>query len=180
MKQLVMALALISVWTAEAALTLIAPKEGEKVPQLWQNVKDFLDLPREARKENAYKISKKEKNQFKQSRGAKPVEFAWTGDTNAVYTLTVKRLPQSQPEETKSAARQSYVEQKAAARERRRLERAVEQAEAEVTRLEQAIAELEAQLADGAADLNLYTRHADLTRDLKAAMQAWEDAAEQL
>ena len=88
--------------------------------------------------------------------------------------------PQSQPEETKSAARQSYVEQKAAARERRRLERAVEQAEAEVTRLEQAIAELEAQLADGAADLNLYTRHADLTRDLKAAMQAWEDAAEQL
>ena len=93
MKRLVMALAVIFVWTAEAAITLIAPKEGETVPQLWQNVKNFLDLPREARKENAYKISKKEKNQFKQSRGAKPVEFAWTGDTNAVYTLTVKRLP---------------------------------------------------------------------------------------
>ena len=93
MKRLVMALAVISVWTAEAALTLLAPKEGETVPQLWPKVKEFLDMPREARKENAYKISKKEKNQFKQSRGAKPVEFAWTGDTNAVYTLTVKRLP---------------------------------------------------------------------------------------
>ena len=93
MKRSVMALAVISVWTAEAALTLIAPKEGETVPQLWPKVKEFLDLPREARKENAFRISKKEKNQFKQSRGAKPIEFAWTGDTNAVYTLTVKRQP---------------------------------------------------------------------------------------
>ena len=93
MRRLILALAVISVWTAEAALTLLAPKEGESVPQLWPKVKAFLDLPREARKENAYKISRKEKSQFRQSRGAKPVEFAWTGDTNAVYTLTVKRLP---------------------------------------------------------------------------------------
>ena len=93
MRRFVWTLAVISVWTAEAALTLLAPKEGETVPLLWPKVKEFLDMPREARKENAYKISKTEKNQFKQSRGAKPVEFAWTGDTNAVYTLTVKRLP---------------------------------------------------------------------------------------
>ena len=93
MRRFILALAVISVWTAEAALTLLAPKEGETVSQLWPKVKEFLDMPREARKENAYKVSKKEKNQFKQSRGAKPVEFAWTGDTNAVYTLTVKRLP---------------------------------------------------------------------------------------
>ena len=93
MRRFVWTLAVISVWTAEAALTLIEPKEGETVPLLWPKVKEFLDMPREARKENAYKISKTEKNQFKQSRGAKPVEFAWTGDTNAVYTLTVKRLP---------------------------------------------------------------------------------------
>ena len=73
-KMMVAALAFALAAAAEAAITLVSPKEGETVPQLWPKVKEFLDLPREARKENAFRISKKEKNQFKQSRGAKPIE----------------------------------------------------------------------------------------------------------
>lgn len=82
--------------------------------------------------------------------------------------------------DTKAAARQNYAEQKAAARERRRLERAVEQAEGEIARLEQEITELEALLAAGASESSLYTRHAELTNALADAMQTWENAAEAL
>ena len=78
---------------ADAAIALVSPKDGETVSQLWPIVKNFLDLPRDARKENAFRISAEEKDTFKNSRGAKPVEFAWKGDTNGIYTLTVKRLP---------------------------------------------------------------------------------------
>lgn len=92
-KMMVAALAFALAAAAEAAITLVSPKEGETVPQLWPKVKEFLDMPREARRENGLKLSAAAKGEFKKSRGAKPVEFAWTGDTNAVYTLTVRRLP---------------------------------------------------------------------------------------
>ncbi|MBR1838222.1 MAG: ATP-binding cassette domain-containing protein [Bacteroidaceae bacterium] len=80
----------------------------------------------------------------------------------------------------KAAARQSYAEQKAAARERRKLERAVQQAEAEVERLEGEIANLEQRLAAGENDAQLFALHAQLSQALEAAMQQWETAAQQL
>ncbi len=85
------------------------------------------------------------------------------------------------PNETdKATARQNYEQQKAAARELRRLQRAVEQAEAEVSRIETEIAQLEAQLAAGSSDPALYKRHGELSSELEAAMQAWEEAAANL
>ena len=76
-----------------AGIQITAPQEGETVSQLWPEVIKFLEMPREARKVNALNLTKAQKKEFGKVRGAKPVEFAWQGDTNAVYTLTVKRLP---------------------------------------------------------------------------------------
>ena len=80
----------------------------------------------------------------------------------------------------KAAARLTYEQQKAAAREQRKRQRAVEQAEAEVARIEQEIADIETTLASGATDPELYTRHAALTKSLDGAMNAWEEAAARL
>ena len=76
-----------------AGIQITAPKEGETVSQLWPEAIKFLEMPREARKVNAWNLTKEQKKEFGKARNAKPVEFAWQGDTNAVYTLTVKRLP---------------------------------------------------------------------------------------
>ena len=79
--------------SGEAKLTMVAPRDGETVPLLWDKVKAFLDMPREARKMNRLNISKAESRSYREVRGARPVEFAWTGDSNAVYRLSVRRLP---------------------------------------------------------------------------------------
>ena len=76
-----------------AGIQITSPQEGETVSQLWPEVIKFLEMPREARKVNALNLTKEQKREFGKVRGAKPVEFIWQGDTNAVYTLTVKRLP---------------------------------------------------------------------------------------
>ena len=79
--------------TLSANIEITSPKEGETVSQLWPVAIKFLEMPREARKVNAWDLTKAQKKEFGKARTAKPVEFAWQGDTNAVYTLTVKRLP---------------------------------------------------------------------------------------
>ena len=59
------ALAIAPVFAVEAEITLVSPKQGETVSQLWPKVKEFLDMPRAERKVNGQRISKKEKNVFK-------------------------------------------------------------------------------------------------------------------
>ena len=76
-----------------AGIELVAPKDGETVEQLWPDVKTFLDLPREARRQNGLNLTKDEKRKYRGCDDAKPVEFRWTGDTNGVYTLKVSRVP---------------------------------------------------------------------------------------
>ena len=76
-----------------AGIGLVSPKDGETVEQLWPDVKAFLDMPREAREQNQYKISKAEKKSFHVHTGAKPVEFQWTGDAKGVYSFKVVRVP---------------------------------------------------------------------------------------
>ena len=87
------ALAIAPVFAVEAEITLVSPKQGETVSQLWPKVKEFLDMPRAERKVNGQRISKKEKDVFKHSKSAMPVKFKWNGDQNGIYTLTVKRMP---------------------------------------------------------------------------------------
>lgn len=81
----------LSVGLVRADLTLLEPKEGDTVSQLWPEVKAFLDLPRTVRASHAQNLSATEKSAFKAHRGAKPVEFAWTGAADGVYTLKVVR-----------------------------------------------------------------------------------------
>ena len=76
-----------------AGIELVAPKDGETVEQLWPNVKAFLDLPREARRQNGLNLTKDERRKYRGCDDAKPVEFKWTGDANGTYTLTVSRVP---------------------------------------------------------------------------------------
>ena len=93
MRRLLIALVLAPAFTVEAEITLVSPKQGETVSQLWPKVTEFLDMPRADRKENPKRLSDKERKLFKRSKSAKPMDFSWKGDANGIYTLTVKRMP---------------------------------------------------------------------------------------
>ena len=87
--------------------------------------------------------------------------------------------------ETKTAAeatpaeqrKLSYAEQRERQKQLKRLQKKVEEAEAEIARLEGVIAEIEQKLADGATDPDLYTQHANSTKQLENAMSLWELAS---
>ena len=76
-----------------ADIRITSPQEGETVSQLWPEVIEFLEMPREKRKVNGLNLTPEKKRAFGKVRGAKPVVFAWQGDTNATYELVVRRLP---------------------------------------------------------------------------------------
>ncbi len=87
------------------------------------------------------------------------------------------RIPEAK--ET-SAQRLSYEEQKAKARERRRRQKAIDDAEQAVAEIEQAVAMLEARMvtAEGSQDMSLYQKHATLKKQLSEAEEEWERAME--
>lgn len=93
-------------------------------------------------------------------------------------------VPSEERTPTKEAERGklSYEEQKAKARMRKKLQKAVEDAEENVSQLEAAIRILEDQMADPAksADSTLYERHGKLRAQLEKAEAEWEKAAEEL
>ena len=76
----------------------------------------------------------------------------------------------------------SYAAQKAAARQRKKLEKAVAEAEEQVAQLEAALHLVEDQLAtpEGSADSALYDKYARLKQQLEAAEEEWMTASEAL
>ena len=76
----------------------------------------------------------------------------------------------------------SYAAQKAAARQRKKLEKAVTEAEEQVAQLEAALHLVEDQLAtpEGSADSTLYDKYARLKQQLEAAEEEWLAASEAL
>lgn len=76
----------------------------------------------------------------------------------------------------------SWAEQKAQARQRKKLEKAVSDAEQTVSELEQAIAILEAKMAtpEGGSDMSLYEKHGRLKQQLSKAEEEWTEAMEAL
>jgi len=70
----------------------------------------------------------------------------------------------------------SYAEQKALAREQKRKEKALQEAEEKVTQLEAAIRILEDQMStpEGSQDVSLYEKHGRLKAQLKKAEEEWE------
>ena len=85
-------------------------------------------------------------------------------------------------EKTASQNRLTYEQQKERQRKIRKLEKAVEQCEAQIGELEAAVKILEGQMAtpEGAADIALYERHAALKKQLDEAVNAWEAASLEL
>ena len=80
------------------------------------------------------------------------------------------------------SSKATWEEQKAQARQRKKLEKAVADAEATVAELEQAIAILETQMStpDGAGNMELYEKHGRLKQQLEKAETEWEQAMEAL
>lgn len=76
----------------------------------------------------------------------------------------------------------SYAEQKEVAKQRRKLEQAVKEAEKNIEQLEAKIAEVEEQLStpEGAANVDLFTQHGELRKQLAAAEEVWSEAVEAL
>ena len=85
-------------------------------------------------------------------------------------------------EEAPSEGRLSYEERKARARQRRKLEKEVEEREQAVMTLESEKADVEAQLAtpEGASDTSLFARYGEVTTALQKAEDAWAQALEAL
>ena len=79
-----------------------------------------------------------------------------------------------------SAGAVSYEEQKALARQRKKLEKAVSDAEEKVSQLESAVKILEAQLAtpEGATDASLFEKYGKLKEQLSQAEDEWAEAME--
>lgn len=78
-----------------------------------------------------------------------------------------------QPEER----RMSYAEQREKQKQLKRLQKKVEEAEAEIARIEAEIAGIEQKLSEGDTDPELYTLHAQRTKQLENAMSMWELAS---
>ena len=81
-----------------------------------------------------------------------------------------------------SAGSVSWETQKAQARQRKRLEKALADAEQAVSELEQAIAILEAKMntTEGSSDMSLYERHGRLKQQLTQAEDEWTEVMEKM
>ena len=86
---------------------------------------------------------------------------------------------QAAEEKTVSQNRLTYEQQKERQRKIRKLEKAVEQCEAQIGELEAAVKILEDQMVtpEGAADATLYSRHGALKKQLDEVVNEWEAAS---
>ena len=81
-----------------------------------------------------------------------------------------------------SDSRLSYEASKQLAKQRRKIERMVEENEKAVNELEAAIAAMEEVMStpEGSADASNYNRYASLKKQLNEAMDAWETSMTEL
>ena len=82
-------------------------------------------------------------------------------------------------QQEESPRKRSYAEQREHEKMVRKARKRVEDAEAEIARLEQEIKDIEARIAAGEGG-DIYTLHADTTRNLENAMSVWELAGMEL
>ena len=112
-------------------------------------------------------------------------DFLAKKNIESLGELQMKRAPEhtEQPKsDSRSEGRLAYEQQKEMAKKRRKLERAAEDAEKEVTQLEAAVKLLENQMNDPekALDSSLFSKHASLSKQLAKAMEDWENAENEL
>lgn len=111
-------------------------------------------------------------------------DFLRAKQINSLAELNKRPSTQSSPSKEKEdgGAKLSYEEQKAQARQQKKLEKAVADAEEAVAQLEAAIGILESQMAtpEGCQDTTLFTKHAALKQQLAKAEEEWEAAMEKI
>ena len=95
---------------------------------------------------------------------------------NQLNASSAFQSPKVEEKETASSGALSYAEQKALAREQKKREKALQEAEDKVTQLEAAIRILEDQMStpEGSQDVSLFEKHGRLKTQLKAAEEEWE------
>lgn len=113
----------------------------------------------------------------------KTKKIAELTELNTSYSLQQRNSSSNaEATSTQKESALSYEQQKAASRLKKKMEKAVQEAEERVTQLESAVKILEAQLStpEGSADITLYEKHGKLKAQLAAAEEEWEKAMESL
>ena len=97
-------------------------------------------------------------------------------------TPPAPKSPKSEAPPQQSGNKMSYEERKEHAKRVRRAEKLVEEKEQRVMSLEKEKSDLELRLStpEGAQDESLFTRHAEVTKNLTTAEKEWEDAVDAL
>lgn len=95
--------------------------------------------------------------------------------TEQKSSASANQTTSSQP--TEAPRRISYAEQREKQKQLKRLQKKVEEAEGEIARIEGEISEIEQKLSDGDTNPELYTLHAQRTKQLENAMSVWELAS---
>ena len=111
------------------------------------------------------------------------LEAAQAPESLAVSSQATRQTAASAPQQPpQPEGALNYAAQKAAARQQKKLEKALKDAEENVAQLEAAIQILEAKMCtpEGGADMALYEKHTQLKKQLAEAEAEWERAMEAL
>ena len=105
-----------------------------------------------------------------------------TGNSSNSSSNTNAATPSSASSETSGTQNLSYAELKERNKAIKKAETAVKNAEAKIEKLEGELAALEEKLAtpEGASDMNLFTKHGELKKQIDAAVEEWENASMEL
>jgi ATP-binding cassette subfamily F protein 3 len=86
----------------------------------------------------------------------------------------------AEPTESAPTRRLSYAEQRERDKTLKRAQKAIDDAESEISRLEGVIADIEKEIAGGESSTEIFNRHAAANKDLENAMSIWELACQSL
>jgi ATP-binding cassette subfamily F protein 3 len=86
----------------------------------------------------------------------------------------------AEPTENAPTRRLSYAEQRERDKTLKRAQKAIDDAESEISRLEGVIADIEKEIAGGESSTEIFNRHAAANKDLENAMSIWELACQSL
>lgn len=141
--------------------------------------RDFLD----GMVERVYEFSKSE---VREHFGG-IYDFLREKDTEEMKEISSRQIattpiPQTTLPTQQSAGAKSYAEQKEAEKQRRKLEKAVNQWETRIAEMEAQQEELKYKLStpEGAASADLAQQYAEIAKQLDAAMEAWQRTAAEL
>ncbi len=105
-----------------------------------------------------------------------------TGNATASNSNAQAPAAQGSSNGSGSTSNLSYAELKERNKAIKKMETAVKNAEAKIEKLETELAALEEKLAtpEGASDMSLFSKHADLKKQIDAAVEEWENASMEL